>query len=516
MQSGADCLDRIDVAHGKSIVPIQEIIPQSFITSRRVIPYPESKTNLAIVDLLWEYPVSDINITGLPENVKVDCAVSCNLTEWHDADRSFDNSQVARSYQFSGKLGIRYIRVSVSITLEWSKAKVEVPILSSDVIENESNRYKIGSDKPVSVAIIGTSNSVMHYGYVSTLGNSRINITINASLGSSHPVVLPFRRTKISNENIDLFIIDLNVNEQNALNSGHYDIETTEMVLRDHARWCFERKAIPVVLLMPERSGLLGQIRPSVPSARDNYINICNKMRLPYFDGYEFTWALAEELDRSPDSLIKGVNHLTHFSSQILGKVLSRALATLFETVSLSRNLDDVAPFDYAPVAYRRNMQELIVRKTALGEESFIRLSEGDSFYVRNVRNCEVVGVVLNMSQSRGALRLYGENQLIKQLSTPFGDGKKPMILVCWSLTTPVRVGDRALKIACMSDEGLDGRMEATDLAYRSTPEEEKIDVGIEICGFITRGQPERVSMASTTGAELKLFRRSDLRSVLA
>ncbi|MBD9372770.1 hypothetical protein IB238_09065 [Rhizobium sp. ARZ01] len=347
------------------------------------------------------------------------------------------------------------------------------------------------------VGVLGTSNAVAKDGWAAALAaQPGVSIVGNASLGSSHATMLPYRLPSLDAVDMDVLILDICVNEQRAANKNLYDLSQSSQILDYVLGWCSSRKVIPVVLILPVKENQIGARATTV---RQHWISVAKKAGIPYFDGYAFATDLSFYARKSIASLFKDDHHLSGEVQQIMAKKLTERLKAFLSIARMSRRFKFVHPFRYVSTGGD------VERRTSLLAERFLRLSEGDALVV-NCGRGSIVGAVVNMAQTNASLCFKGKTRLLKRLDSAYFDPARPIWLVAWSLLSPVksRGGTVLVKQTASSACSMFEDNDHTRNGALPSPDFPPI---VEIAGFVVRDPKRLMTVVSTRGSEIDLLR---------
>lgn len=487
------------------------------------------------VDLLWNYPIEAIIVHNRikkagerARSLKVE--VSCDGNNWELVHRGiayFGAGAVALRLPLGGRLLARYVRLSLEEKSYFHLSKVEVLVDRTKLQGAEGLpgslsfpvRPSVAGERPrVRAAILGTSNSIMKNGYLIGLANNDVEVVRNASLGSSHAVMVPFRLPLLEDVDFDVLILDVVVNEQKAYLAKLYNLELSLEIFVFLLAWCFRKRVSLVVLLMPNKSAFRSEELLNAHAMRSHYRKICGRFGVPVFDGFEFVERLAGFWNRSAVSFFKDSHHLNGFCAQVLGRALGCYLHTQLAPFSILQDREvQSSDFRFVSAIQATHSIEIVERKTSIASVNFLRLVPGEKIAISFPDRCEVVGVVLNMSQTNASILLEGATTLRKRLDSLYFEPGRPLWLVCWSLVTAVEV-EKELLLQCFPSDL------TVDSEKNDHSSHRKVDyVGqspvVEIAGIIVRNPLEsrRVGFSPEVKGELgKPFFESFVNSLSA
>jgi hypothetical protein len=491
------------------------------------------------VDLLWPYPIDEIKVhnraRGLEERAEsLIVESSIDGVKW-DLIRSGRTlfSSVARSGPatifLDGRTTARYIRLSLNEKQYFHLSQVEVLVSEEKVrlAECQSGprlrkRFSAHGSLTTDVTVVGTSNSVMSSGYTSSLESETLRIAKNVSLGSSHPVFIPYRLDHLANLPSDVLVLDLAVNEQRALQRGLYDLGLSRQIFEYTLSYCAAAKAIPIVLIMPSLDDYTNY-RNGVsegPNVRQHYIDMCNEMNVPYFDSYLLLDKLARYWRREPTTFFLNNAHLNPFFAQILGAALNRAILDLdsrraHPDLNVGNRKAVLHPFEAIPLATDKVPAEAIIRRrTSITEVDLVRLSMNQKIEFSIPPSSSVVGLVINMAQTNASIEISATHTHSKRLDNLYFDPSRSLWHCAWSVLNPVYTcsGDITLRAVEPqlthedNDHTAPGRLSTLDVGQ---------DIVAEMSHLIIRTRPETRELIEVLGTELDLMSRVDLRFVV-
>ncbi|MDD2802052.1 MAG: discoidin domain-containing protein [Methylococcales bacterium] len=477
------------------------------------------------VDLLCVYPIDSIVLhnrenDGYTENTKtIKVEVSTDSENWtviHEGLVFFSGGENGRPFilPLSGFLKARFVKLSLKEKKYFHLYKVKVYVKNEELGNSEKDicnfpfKKTHNTGEKVKVAILGTSNSIIR-GYTESLSALDIKIVANVSVGSSHSTLVPYRIKELEGMKFDVLVLDFHVNEQLAENYQYNFKEITSDIFDYIKGWCAERKIIPIVLIMPTRwfykiknEGLLVNY----------YIRFCAEKNILYFDGHQIIDKLSVLWSRSPLSFFLDDVHLNTFTAQCLGGLFALRIKDLFSRIS-EPNLDiktmdsNYRKFLHLPVSFSENVIRAVSRSTSLISVEFARLSVGESLGFDSESDYEVVGVVINMAQTNGAILIKGSNESIKLLDNAYYDPNHSIWLVVWSLLTPVRSDNGHVSITCLNGlnvqnfEGNDHRDHGNYIRDNTS----SYDAVVEIQGIILRYPKSFGKALSVYGIDLNI-----------
>jgi hypothetical protein len=355
----------------------------------------------------------------------------------------------------------------------------------------------------IKVGILGTSNSLMGDGYTIGLrSNSNIIIQINASIGSSQAVLIPYILSQYDFKDCDVIILDVLVNEQRILWGYDYDISLSSQIFDYFLSVCVSSNVLPIIFFMPETYGYDFPKHPKFQQMREHYIKLCNERSIPYFDGYactENSWT-----KECFSALFKDPAHINSMYAQNIGSTLAKAIVIIHSSHKIINEDIDVYDFKYIDIA--NNCQNIIERKTSIVESKFLKLSEDEICDV-NIGDYEIVGIALNMAQSNGVLEFAGESINYKMLSNVHFDPNRSLWFVVWSLLSPIKPDANGnIKLRCLDTSDL-SNVELHDHGKVDMEKYANEPVRLEIQGFVLRSKNKHHAVGMRVGINLDMER---------
>ena len=474
------------------------------------------------VNLIYPYFIDFIVIYDRPKfsykskTLKVE--ISLDLMKWntiHEGLIYTDESGLPLILPLSGLVKARYVRLSINEKHYFHLKKVSVFVKNDrlKLTENDSKiQYPLPSmvNKPLSIAILGTSNSIMN-GYKEALQLSNCQIVKNVSVGSSHSSVIPYRLNQLNDIEADYLIVDIFVNEHRAYSLGYDFDNLTEEILQYLLSWCQTKKIIPILLIMPtnftEDRKLLTR-----------YLNWCEENHILYLNGFELINKLSKIWHRHYYSFFQDSAHLTPFIARTLGIVLNNCLinqSLIFSSPKIHlqyKNLH-INDFHYIPLLDKINVEnyqiQIVERKTSMVSENFIVLKENNKITLSFDKDYDIVGLTLNMAKSNACISIKsGKNILFKHLDNDYYDPNKDLWLVAWNFEKHIEVHQKQVTIECLGGINKESIVyEYNDHRNQSNSNLQKYEISIEIAGLIVRDKcSSQKSLIKVTGNELDLL----------
>ena len=344
------------------------------------------------------------------------------------------------------------------------------------------------------VGIIGTSGSLMTEGWSAAFAAAGGGeIVGNASLGSSHAVMLPYRLPLLEAAGMDVLIVDLCVNEQRALNRNLHDVARTAELFHWLRGWCAERGVLPVVLVLPH----LTEAGTRASAVRDHWAGLCRAAGLPFLDGYRLIRHACLYAHQAPRHFMADQNHLSVRGARLVGEILAQTLGRFLQLAQIGTESAPAHDFRH------HGLKGPMTRKTQLVTERLHRLDATSSLRVETGPG-DLVGLVLNMGASTGALLIAGAESRVKRLDSPHARPEAGLLLVCWSLLDPV-ADDAGRFLLSVQPPALLAGQEENDHARPDHPPD-AADPQVELAGLILRGPVREQRLVTSEGAEPDLL----------
>ncbi|MDO5630339.1 MAG: hypothetical protein Q4G22_00720 [Paracoccus sp. (in: a-proteobacteria)] len=351
----------------------------------------------------------------------------------------------------------------------------------------------------IRVGIAGTSGSLMQDGWTQAFAQPGCGFEIvgNASLGSSHAVMLPYRLPLLDDVAMDVLIVDLCVNEQRALNRNLHDPAQTAALFAWLRGWCADRGILPVVLILPHVT--TAGLRHS--AVRDHWAEMCRAAGLPFLDGYRLLRHACFFGERAPRHFMSGPNHLNPRGAKMTAEVLMETLTRFLQHAQIGTEQGSVHEFRHV------HLNGKAERSTSLMTEHLHRLLIGDTLRAETGPG-DLVGMVLNMNASCAALVISGQDMRVKRLDSPHARADSTPAMVCWSLLHPVAAADDCFVLSVQPARDMSGQ-EDNDHTDPGRPAE-VAEPAVELAGLVIRGPARARRLVMTSGAEPDLLRLLD------
>ncbi len=473
------------------------------------------------VDLGWTYPVELIVVhnrrLGSQERSRtIEILISSDGEKWLSVHRNalvfgsgLDGLPLILALRET--VSCRYVRVQLDGTNYLHLAQVQVFAAGPErkIAELLATLVADAAWRPASdvirLGVLGTSNSVMVQGYTAFLRKDpAVALVCNLSLGASHPTVVPYRWSDEEIARCDVLILDLNVNEQFGLESRAYSLGFTEQALRHSLAKCADLGVVPLISIMPEGMSYAPG-NPFAFQCRANWLELCRRYGVPFFDGYQMVEDLAAATGQPAAAFLKDPLHLDTRLLGFFATCLRFSATFLLPSLNVQLIPTEVSRGAYIPaVTARSETEQQAVRSTALLSETVWLLRPGQPIMLPVPPGTQVAGLVLNVRGSNAALRLSGENVVTKNLNTPFFDGGTSIWMLSWALLCPVRADASGIKLECVLCEDLDA-MECND--HGNAPHTATTaGAVIELAGLVVMQPPGPATLPAYSG-EIDLWR---------
>lgn len=426
------------------------------------------------VDLLCDYPIETIRIEN--KNIDYDddnlnlfaIDISCDYIDWariYPGIYSFDKNSL--SVQLGSTVTARYVKFSIPEKLDlifnfciYSK-KDHILEAEKKFIAPKPNTNSDNENKPIKIAVLGTSNSIMRNGYTYTLSNKKTEIIKNISIGSSHSTVIPQQLIKLDEIEFDVLIVDISVNEIRAFSRSTdlYNLQTSEDIYNYLLCWCHKKNVTPVFLMLPTN---IKSFNHKVIS--EFYEKLCIQKKQFYFNGYNYLDRLSQLTNRSLDSFFNDPLHLNQLTASMLGRYLAQKISELFDAntakeIKITENEIDYLEFKFVKPS---NFKKITTRKTSLIEEELIVLNKFDSAEIKYEEDFIIAGISLNMTQTNSLVKISGEKDLLKSFENNFYNEEKPLVLVNWQIIKTVESKNKKITLS-IEELNLENEIEFND-----------------------------------------------------
>lgn len=484
------------------------------------------------VDLLCLYPLEKIVIFNRrnlcqerSKTLRVE--ISSDFSDWtvlHEGIVLFGygNKPEPFTIPVSGQLNGRFVRLSLreKTYFHLQKVQIYVDLKQARAAERIFQGFACtlpdrASERKPRASIIGTSNSIMD-GFIQALERMNFKISKNLSIGSSHSTIIPFRIDEIDGDDTDILILDFCPNEQRALERGLDFTSLTSDIIEYTSSWCAKNNVIPVGLVLPYLQSYKSIEHFRLRAAQES---VFEDKGIPFFSGYDVIDALADLWQRPVESFFADQAHLTKFVSRCLGALLGSSLRKMLSDLACSsgrldtenHNVNEISVYKATP---SHGDTGIIRRKSALIAIDMVRLENGESLSFDIPEGNEVIGIVLNMSKTNGALMIEGKTISIKRLDNSYFDEKKDLWLVVWSLSTSVSASNKGIRVKCVNAEGAEGAEGNDHQEKGRLLSTEKHPPAVEIHGLIVRHPKTDKKVLKISGLELNISKNMDIHLI--
>ncbi len=283
------------------------------------------------------------------------------------------------------------------------------------------------------VCLIGTSNAMYRDGYAGAIrSDPRVSYFENHSVGASPSTIVPMFGSSIDFSKFDFVVVDT------AINDRHFYINDaiTPERIRENIKWLIERASVAgcrtALLIMPtrhlmSRETLSGRI----------YLDYASKASA-LFDGFDFIRSYSLATGQGVGSLFSDDFHIKRPIAQILGKALVAKIASAMTTSLVRARLSaDFVRLDEGSI-----LAPSIERENSAFTLRFAALSHSQEAEVDGLNpGDEVVGLSYNAAATSANLLISSENEVVKNLSTPFYSSGKSLLLNVVPLIQSCRIG---------------------------------------------------------------------------
>ncbi|MCQ0969767.1 hypothetical protein MLD63_04910 [Paracoccus sp. TK19116] len=340
------------------------------------------------------------------------------------------------------------------------------------------------------VGIAGTSGAIMAEGWRAAFEAAapEFDVVANASLGSSHPAMLPYRLPLLEDAGLDVLLVDLCVNEQRALGRNLHSPDWARDGFAWLRGWCADRGVLPVVLILPA----LGEAGMAGSPVADGWAAMCRDAGLPWLDGYRLIRHGCFYTRQPPRHFFLNANHLNARGTRLVAEALARTLPQFLMHATIGAATGPAPDLRFVHAGGR------LERQTALVAERLLRLTLGEAHSVQTGPG-EVAGVVHDMARASGALLMTGARARAKRLDTPHLQPDGPLRLVAWSLIERVPAAeDGHVVLSVQPSRLLAGQEDNDHTKPDAAPGIE--DPTLEIAGLIMRDEPAERRLIAAQG----------------
>lgn len=345
------------------------------------------------------------------------------------------------------------------------------------------------------VGVIGTSGSIMAGGWLDRFAReaSAYEVVGNASLGSSHPVMVPYRLPLLDGAEMDVLIVDLCVNEQRAHNRNLNDPTQTSQILDYLRAWCAERGILLMALILPH----LTDVEHYGSAVRDAWVARCRSLGLPWLDGYRLIRNACFYSRQRPRHYFINRSHLNATGAALVSEAVALTLARFLKQTTLVTEEGRIAQFRVA------HLNGPLRRETSLTAERFHALSLGDVIAAETGPG-EVVGIVHNLARSTAALTLLGRDALVKRLDSPIATNEGNLWLSVWSVLRSVASDGGEMLLSVEPSHPMAGQEDNDHSNALEPPADQPHRV--EVAALIMRESPVTARLLRCEGGEPDLL----------
>ncbi len=363
------------------------------------------------------------------------------------------------------------------------------------------------------IAVVGTSNSLMKYGYTYAVARSpRVTSFRNMSIGKSTSLLFALTTDGVDFSEFDFCIFDFAVNEEVFVRHGVTRDEMRSFGLSLAAR-AWKAGCLPVMLILPRRSVLRER-----SNIRDHYLSLARDLNAPFFDVIEYAETLERTRGIARGDMFQDDGHLAEWFAIAVGQQLLDGLSRLMQL----RDGAAAEPwwhFDYRPVAIAPLLpggEAAVRRENSLFRLDFARLRPALALSLELPRGSRVAGLYANLATTAGFLRLSGATTEIVDLRNAYQhQGRDKFVLSTVALQRQVAEMGGEIQIEVVAEGDLSAEMRRAVLV--GIPEREKPpDLGhVEIGGLIIRSaEPERVAHRPSPSLNLSIERMTSSAAV--
>ena len=355
------------------------------------------------------------------------------------------------------------------------------------------------SDRSYDICVLGTSNALIHDGYVAQLSEEKaVRSLINLSIGGSSSNLFTYRRPDIAGRRFDAVIVDFCVNDTSLYYAGLQNPLNIEQSLEEIICGLSSQGGIPVIFILP----MLYYGNNPVP---DIYRDVAKRFQVPVFDGYKAAKTISVATGLAYGELFEDPLHLKRPLSRCLASWMIGAFDTYRR--SLARPIPrqhDIATTRYVAInQVSRTPLPRVERSTSLIREIFSEIDDETAVDVELPEDRSIVAIVADFANSAGILCLSGSDCLRICLSSfelvAGGDG---LVVKVWPLPRPVFPIQGSVRLNVVSDHegGFD-----VGLGHPLSEEQKQMTIKINLAGLIVRsaGQTICAYRSPCTNADL-------------
>ena len=348
------------------------------------------------------------------------------------------------------------------------------------------------------ICVLGTSNAIFSDGYVKALRQHPLVSEVkNLSLGGSSSNAFSYFASKIDFSKFDYCIVDYCVNDATLFNSGFQNLSNVKDSLIEIILTIRETGCEPLFLMLPLKT--LANAKPIT----DLYRKILSDYEVEYIDCYVEIERIASKQGCSSADLFDDPFHLKrNIASNLTIKLLENA-HTRQRSNSFNRAFEQCFVQNFY-----ENRQVLsasfptTTRGTSLIQANLVDLNSGSSFDIFAESNSALVGLALDLANSRCVLSISGKESFRLSLTSfNFVGDRKSLILTVWPLPFAIRPINNIVRFNVLDDRAAD-----LSLNHEISEDRKCLPPTASIHGFIFRNQqksflvPRRHSISSNAG----------------
>lgn len=278
-------------------------------------------------------------------------------------------------------------------------------------------------DGALRACVVGTSNGVMRQGYASGIGKcDGIAGVDNYSIGFSSSALFAFREKEIDFARYDICFLDFSCNDASLFQDGFLDDSSIRTQVEYAIYSLLAKSCVPFLIIMPIRKAL-----PDGGAVRNVYVDIAEKFKIPFFDGYAFLEILKESAGNPLDFFMDDM-HLAPEFANLMGTVIAKTAINAYKercesTVSefVSRSYRFIPSNQTASCLEGFNQTQRI--STTLVSADYLEINANPD-KLKLSKNERVDAVAVNFSKSKGLFILDGATRSCIRLTTSHYDGE--------------------------------------------------------------------------------------------
>ena len=274
-----------------------------------------------------------------------------------------------------------------------------------------------------SIAIAGTSNSVMARCYAWVLENAPDFDVVNHSRGASSSTVLPYAMGKIDLDRTDFLVIDVLNNEENFVHSGQTTVEDVKNNLCSALEAAAEHGVVPIVLSFP-RQNFLNRERV----VHDTMKALCRDLGVVFVDMYDMIEVAEQQapVQVYKKSFFENVAHIKRPISRMVGLRLADAIRRSSRSEMVTASEHGVA-FDQVEFCFPNPDMGLFERQNGFATEQIAALGVGDR--IELIGGSDVVGIGFN-SEMTDCVVSTDSDQVISLRGPDKAEGRELMTVI--------------------------------------------------------------------------------------